>query len=125
LVTVAEAVGEIVNRVWQQAGRAKPLTIDDEAAEGPPLTMWLWGYCEMPAPTGPRLIENAGQIFHAVTGPHRSIGDEHEVLAFQHTQSGTSCRSGQGLELDNDLGTSLGIGLGIGRRGSNLVGSGA
>jgi hypothetical protein len=87
--------------------------------------MRLWGNCEMPAPTGPRFIENAGQIFHAVTGPHRSIGDEHEVLAFQHTQSGTSCRSGQGLELDNDLGTSPGIGLGIGRRGSSLVGSGA
>jgi hypothetical protein len=99
-LAVAEPIREIGNIIRQQSGRAKSLAIDDETAAGPPLAVRIRIEREMPAPCGPRLVEDAGQILDAVAGTDRSIGDEHEVIAFQHSQPCPSCRRHERVDGD-------------------------
>ena len=97
-LVVAMAVGKVGDLLRQQAGRTKPLAIDDEAAEGPPLFMRRGIEGVVCAPSRPRLVEDAGQIIDAVAGAGRSIGDEHEVVALQHPQPCPSCRRREGID---------------------------
>jgi hypothetical protein len=79
-------VGEVGNRRGEQARRAEPLAIDDQAAERPPVTDGGRFNPVMAAPADESLVENPGQVIDAVARPHGTIGREHEMVALQEPQ---------------------------------------
>ena len=89
-VVGTEAIGEVGDGRWQQAGVTKPFAIDHEASAGPPVGQGRRGDAVVPAPGFEGAIEHGREFLDAVAVASRSIGDERQPMRLDDPEPGAS-----------------------------------